>query len=41
MRAARRLAGTGLRRLVARLDKRLGYGQRVAPQAWWDGASGG
>ena len=41
MRAARRLAGTGLRRLVARLDKRLGYGRRVAPQAWWDGASGG
>ncbi len=36
MRAARRLAGTPLRRLMLKLDVSLGYGKRVAPKTWWN-----
>ncbi len=35
MRLARRLAGTRLRRLMLKLDIRLGYGKRRQPKDWW------
>lgn len=35
MRLARRLAGTPLRRLMLKLDIRMGYGKREAPRTWW------
>ncbi|MDP6345391.1 MAG: reductive dehalogenase [Alphaproteobacteria bacterium] len=35
MRLARRLAGTGLRRLMLWLDIKLGYGGRRKPGQWW------
>jgi reductive dehalogenase len=34
-RLGRRLAGTRLRRLMLKLDGRLGFGERRAPRAWW------
>jgi epoxyqueuosine reductase len=36
-RVGRRLAGTRLRRLMLALDKKLGYGERMRPKAWWQG----
>ncbi len=34
-RAGRWLAGTPLRRLMLRLDVKLGFGERVKPRDWW------
>ena len=34
-RSALKLAGTRLRRMLLRLDTRLGYGKRVKPALWW------
>ena len=36
-RVGQRLAGTGLRGFMLWLDVRLGYGERVAPERWWQG----
>jgi reductive dehalogenase len=36
----RRLAGTRLRRLMLRIDDRLGGGRRLKPTAWWAGEGG-
>jgi len=36
-RLGQRLAGTRLRPLLLRLDKRLGYGERLKPADWWSG----
>ena len=38
-RVGRRLAGTGLRRLMLRLNDRLGYGERLRPREWWAGGT--
>lgn len=38
-RLGRRLAGTPLRRLMLRLDVRLGFGKRMKPRTWWSRVS--
>ena len=38
-RVGRRLAATSLRKLMLRLNDRLGYGERLRPRAWWAGAT--
>ena len=35
-RAARRLAGTRLRRIIFALDGYMGYGKRLRPDIWWE-----
>ncbi len=37
-RLGRRLAATPLRKLMLAVDKRLGYGERMRPKAWWGGS---
>ncbi len=37
----RRLMGTGLRRLMLKLDDGLGFGKRRTPNAWWQLRGGG
>jgi len=37
-RIGRWLAGTPLRGFMLRLDKALGYGERMKPKSWWQGA---
>lgn len=37
-RLGRKLAGTGLRKLMLKLDKWLGYGRRLKPSLWWQGS---
>ncbi len=36
-RLGRQLAGTSLRKLMLKLEERLGFGQRRAPKLWWAG----
>ena len=36
VRLGRRLAGTPLRRFMLWLDVKLGFGERMAPQLWWE-----
>ena len=38
-RIGRRLASTGLRKVMLRLNDRLGYGERLKPRNWWAGAT--
>jgi len=38
-RLGRRLASTGLRKVMLRLNDRLGYGERLKPRNWWAGAT--
>jgi len=38
-RIGRRLASTGLRKMMLRLNDRLSYGERLKPRNWWAGAT--
>jgi epoxyqueuosine reductase len=40
LRLARKLAATPLRKLLLKLDTRLGWGKRVAPKDWWGNEGG-